>query len=160
MPKTIPCPFKIIVDTREQKPWKFEGLTKRVRGEDRPIEVETVRRKLESGDYSIEGMENQIAIERKSASDLISTVFHGRDRFVRELERLSQLKWAAVVVEGEWESTLQKCARETKANPVSLDSSIIAWQLRYSVHFVWRPQRWMAEKTAFKILDRYWRDNE
>lgn len=46
--------FTIIIDTREQQPWEFEHYS-------------TASRKLDTGDYSIEGLENLFTIERKKA---------------------------------------------------------------------------------------------
>ena len=45
----------VVVDTREQEPYTFEsGCT------------EVVRRALPAGDYSIEGHEDSVAVERKT----------------------------------------------------------------------------------------------
>ena len=44
--------LKIIIDTREQKPWEFPGHT-------------TAVQKLDTGDYSVEGLEDILCIERK-----------------------------------------------------------------------------------------------
>jgi ERCC4-type nuclease len=54
--------FTIIVDTREQKPWSFENYT-------------TAIRKLDTGDYSIEGLEHLLCIERKrSVSEIANKI--------------------------------------------------------------------------------------
>ena len=45
--------FNIIVDTREQKPWDFND------------NFNTTKAKLDTGDYSIEGLEHILCIERK-----------------------------------------------------------------------------------------------
>ena len=62
--RRIPKPV-VIVDTREQAPFEFAGLSNWIGG--------TVRRKLDVGDYSIVGMERVLRMERKSLTDLIST---------------------------------------------------------------------------------------
>jgi ERCC4-type nuclease len=82
------APLQIIVDTREQRPWTFENYN-----------VTVKRAGLRSGDYSLAGHEDQIALERKSLDDLVQSLSHGRDRFEREVERLSALSFAAVLVE-------------------------------------------------------------
>lgn len=46
--------FTIIVDTREQQPWTFDNYT-------------TASKKLDTGDYSIDGLQHVLAIERKRA---------------------------------------------------------------------------------------------
>jgi ERCC4-type nuclease len=71
-----------IIDSREQYPLTIKNET-------------TETRKLDCGDYSIEGPgmsfvpgnNPSISIERKSLSDLVGTLTSGRDRFTAELER-------------------------------------------------------------------------
>jgi hypothetical protein len=72
----------ITVDTREQKPIFFAG-----------IEVES--KKLEFGDYSIDGI---LAVERKSLNDFVSTLSSGFERFNREILRAVQSGGYIVVV--------------------------------------------------------------
>jgi DNA excision repair protein ERCC-4 len=67
---------RIIVDTREQATFSFTSF---------PCEVE--RGTPSTGDYSIACHETAAAIERKSLTDLIGCLTHGRDRFERELAR-------------------------------------------------------------------------
>lgn len=71
--KTLP---KLVIDTREQKPLSFGQLR-------------TIRKKLEFGDYSLQGFENRVAIERKSLQDLWGTVSQQGNwaRFDAELSR-------------------------------------------------------------------------
>lgn len=57
----------IITDKREQKPLFFQHLAS---------EPGT----LHSGDYSIRGLENDFAVERKSIADLCQSVTRGRER--------------------------------------------------------------------------------
>lgn len=80
--------MRVIIDTREQTPWTFEGQG-----------IVTVRRKLDTGDYSIEGLEHSVAIERKSLDDWTGSCIHDRARFYKELERLRAFRFRAVVVE-------------------------------------------------------------
>jgi len=80
--------MRIVVDTREQVPWTFEGQ-----------DVELVRAKLNAGDYSIDGLEHRIAIERKSMEDFVGTAMKSRTRFYRELELLRAYDFRCVIVE-------------------------------------------------------------
>lgn len=79
----------VVVDTREQEPYTFD-----------PERVVEIRGALRSGDYSLVGLEDRVAVERKSLDDFVSTVIRDRDRFRRELDRLRELDAACVVVEG------------------------------------------------------------
>ena len=85
--------YKIVVDSREQKPlWKKDTIVK----------------KLDVGDYSIEGHENKIAIERKSLSDLFGTLGGGNKRFKKELERAKPYNYFAIVIEGNYRDIRDK----------------------------------------------------
>jgi len=88
--------FRIVVDTREQEPYAFE--------------CPSVRRKLDAGDYSVDGLEIAVAVERKSLEDFTKTVIHERGRFEAELERLSRMEAACVVVEADLDGVLRGAA--------------------------------------------------
>ena len=79
--------MKIIVDTREKDPILF-------------TKHDFKKGTLKTGDYTIEGFEKEIAIERKGIGDACSTVLQGRDRFKREMERAKKFKFFAIVIEG------------------------------------------------------------
>lgn len=81
--------MRVIVDSREQKGWSFRGQPS----------VTLIKKKLETGDYSLEGYEDRVAIERKSLDDLIGTLTTGRQRFFAELERMRSYEVRTVVVE-------------------------------------------------------------
>ncbi len=81
-------PVTIVIDTREQEGYSFD-----------PRLAATVRRALPAGDYSVAGLENIVAVERKSLDDFVSTVIHSRARFRRELGKLAAYRAACVVVE-------------------------------------------------------------
>ena len=78
----------IIIDTREQEPYSFD-----------PRQAAAVRRTLPAGDYSVEGLEERVAVERKTLDDFVSTVIHNRARFRKELRKLAGYPAACVVVE-------------------------------------------------------------
>ena len=82
-------PVTVVVDTREQEGYTFD-----------PRLVFAVRRALPAGDYSIAGLETIVAVERKALDDFVSTVIHCRERFRKELRKLSGYRAACVVVEG------------------------------------------------------------
>ena len=80
-------PFTIIVDSREQTPFSFPAGLK--------IEVAT----LKTGDYSLKGLTDLCAIERKSLPDLIKCCTYDRDRFKAELHRLQSYQCRCVIIE-------------------------------------------------------------
>jgi len=82
----------VIIDTREQTPW---GLA--------PFGCTVKVRKLNAGDYALEGDEDNFTIERKSLQDFLGTVSTGWDRLQRELGRtLGFTQSMPIVVEGDF----------------------------------------------------------
>ena len=138
--------FTIIVDSREQLPFDFTKFG-----------VETVRAAMPSGDYEIVGMP-EVAVERKSGSDLygVMCVTTGRDRFQRELERLREFEFSAVVVENLEQDLLS--GMYGRMSPKSIKATLIAWQTRYPTQWVFCPTRAWAERTTYLLLERFWRD--
>lgn len=110
------------------------------------------------GDYSIEGYEELIQIERKSAEDLFSTLAHGRVNFEAEVKRLnSQCQYACIIAECDWTTVLHW--KGHGALPQSVVATRLAWEQRYPrVHWKFVPSRSIAEKLTFSMLDRFWRD--
>lgn len=139
--------FTIVVDTREQLPYSFGGKA--------PV----VFSALSAGDYSIQGLEHKIAIERKSKSDAFGTIGKGRDRFVAELERLSALDFAGVVIEASLGGLLRP-PKFSKMHPSSVVNSLIAWAIRYRVHIFFADNRMLAEALTFRVLEKYWKGKE
>jgi DNA excision repair protein ERCC-4 len=80
--------MKVLIDTREQAPWHFEGE-----------DIITTRIKLPAGDYSVHGHEHNLCVERKSLPDLVSTVVGDWQRFSRQLRRMAAMDVAVIVVE-------------------------------------------------------------
>lgn len=154
----IVSPFTVAVDTREQFPWGFTGLFDSRRR--RPILVQMRRQTLQTGDYSIVGLENEIAIERKSKEDAYQTFGRNRDRFERELERLAKMQFAAVVIEADWTDLLLDPPPLCKLQPLTVSRSIMAWSVRYGVHFFTIPTRVAAERAAWQILKSFWYQHE
>jgi DNA excision repair protein ERCC-4 len=110
----------LIVDTREKTPWDF--------GPD----IDTVRRKLDSGDYSVEGLEGRCVVERKSLSDFLGTLTTGRERFERELERLARMDRACIIVEAVYGTIIEGTYRST-VRPQAVVGSIASFHARFGI---------------------------
>jgi len=102
----------ILIDTREKLPFKFGDA------------VAFRRAGLQTGDYSILGLENEVAVERKSLDDLISSLSTGRERFQREIDRLVNFPTKAIVVEGSWDD-IHAGNYRSKMSPLAAYGSII-----------------------------------
>lgn len=160
-------PFEVLIDTREQAPWSFQGLTGDSRRKFRPLAVCTDRATLKTGDYSVKGFETDgICIERKSLADLFATLTAERNRFVRELERMQEFKVSAVIVEGDWGQIILGPRRADQSDEHSrvigktVFRSILAFQCRYRTQWLPMPTRSIAEQAAFRLMERFWWDRE
>ncbi|TXH18015.1 MAG: hypothetical protein E6R03_02915 [Hyphomicrobiaceae bacterium] len=164
--KPVFCPFTVIIDTREQAPYQFrtfkaDAKHKTPSGIVRdlfiPVEIAT----LKTADYSIKGFESEIAIERKSLTDLFGTLGSGRERFERELERLSEFQIAHVVIEASWETVLCKPPERAKLSPKSVFRSINAWEQEFpTIHWQFMGMKAIAEHKTFRILERFWNQKQ
>jgi hypothetical protein len=116
---------------------------------------------LPTGDYSLEGYESQIAVERKSLADLYGTISQGRDRFQRELERLDAMECAAVVIEAGWQHILSNPPDYSKLPPKIVFRSLIAWQQKFRrVHWWPVEGRRLAEVTTLRVMEYFWRSRQ
>lgn len=114
--KPRPEHFTAIIDTREQDPWELSPMR---------TEVGT----LPTGDYSLRGMENSIAIERKSLPDFLSCVGRNRERFEREVQRLLAYPTRALVIESTWYE-IETGNYKSEVHPRAATGSIIGWIAR------------------------------
>ncbi len=126
-----------IIDTREQTPWTLAPL-------------KTERGTLTTGDYSIKGLEREIAIERKSLGDLLGCIGQSRQRFEQEIERLQAYPVRAVIVECSWrefESGLWK----PRVTPASAMGSVLGWMAK-GIPFIFAGDPNAASTAAARIL--------
>lgn len=139
-------PLRIIQDSREQAPFRFEGF---------PAVVETGA--LEAGDYSLAGFERRVSIERKSLSDLIGCLSGDRARFERELARLRGFDACAVLIE-QPQPTLRLGHYRSAMDAGSAWQSCLAFMQRFNVPFIWCNSRQDAEQVTFDYLRHFHRD--
>lgn len=155
----IYCPFSCVVDTREQAPFHFLGMVDDQSG--KPIVVPLITgQHLDTGDYSIAGLEREITIERKSVSDFAGSITHERDRFEREMERMKVIVdaggYAAVVIEGDWQD-LFNYSQRSRVGAKSMSRTMASWSIRYGVHWWPMTDRRHAELWTFRLLQMYHR---
>ena len=111
----------IQVDNREKTPLVFQSLR-------------TETASLYTGDYSIKGLEG-FAIERKTISDLASSVSSGRERFAREMERLKGMNFARLLIIGSIQDIEQQQYR-AGIQPKAVLNTLSSWEIKYSVPVV------------------------
>jgi len=162
----VVCPFTVVVDSREQLPYEFSGMEGPA-GE--TVVVPTVIRGLPTGDYSIQGMIDRVAVERKSLDDLYGSVTWGRERFEAEIGRLNTKAWlppggfSAVVIEATWPEIMAPAEYRpgwiNQTEPRSVEGTIVAWSIRYPrVHWWACGDRRGAEQRTFSILRKFWEE--
>jgi ERCC4-type nuclease len=88
-------PFTIIKDTREKQGYTFAASRTKYH-----VCKGMVVRKLDTGDYSIEGLEDKVCVERKaSVVELANNVGVSRRRFDAEIERMKEFPHRFLVLE-------------------------------------------------------------
>jgi ERCC4-type nuclease len=128
----------IIVDTREQRGYDFP---------------DAIHRALPAGDYSLEGLEDSFAIERKSLADWVSTVVHNRRRFTAELRRLQAYAFAAVVIEASFADILNGDGYRSEIAPAALLGITVGiMQAYHPVHIVMAGDRPHAFAVVSELL--------
>jgi ERCC4-type nuclease len=108
----------IAIDSREQEPLKFTRL-------------KSVLGTLYSGDYSIRGLEDQFAVERKSLDDLANCCLSSnRERFEHELHRLRGYRFKRLLVIGTRED-IAAGHYHSRIAPKAVLATLGAFEVRY-----------------------------
>lgn len=142
-------PFTIIIDTREQTPWEFGLHT-------------TAHRKLDTGDYSIEGFESILAIERKKSVNEIATNIT-EPRFKDVLERMSHIPHRFMLFEFDLEDVYnypvgsnvpKKMWDKLKISSKYIMKCLSQIQIKYGIHIIYCGCSENAEKMAVSLMKR------
>lgn len=142
-----PSDITALIDTREQTPLDLSPL-------------KTERATLTTGDYSVRGLEQEIAIERKSMPDLLGVVGRDRARFDREVKRLLAYPTRALVIEGSWRE-IESGNWRSSIPPQTVLGSILGW-IAYGLPVIMAGNSTHAAKYVGHILflaaRRRWRE--
>ena len=138
----------LVVDTREQEPYGFAA-----------DEASVVRKALPAGDYSVVGLEDRVAVERKSLDDFVSTVIRARDRFMREVSKLAGYPHACVVVEGGLSDVLAHRYR-SGAHPAAVLGAAVSLSVDHGVPVFFCSNRPSARCFTLSFLRRARRNLE
>ena len=142
--------MKIVIDTREQRPFDFLA---------HGGEVEAERGTLSLGDYSLAGLEDRVAVERKSLADLVTCLGTERERFQRDLMRAAAMEAFAVVVEAAWQDLASGNYR-SRLHPAAATASVLAFMARYRIPFLFAGNRANAEAVTVGFLRQYLKGKE
>jgi ERCC4-type nuclease len=138
------APFVISVDQREKLPLHFPGFA-------------FTTKFLKTGDYSIVGYEDRIAVERKNYFDAWACVAEHRKRFERCMQRLAELDRAAVVIECSLAEFQVQPSYIQRVTPATAVGSYLSWMVQYRVPVVWVDNREFAARVVVRILASYFK---
>lgn len=133
--------MKIIVDTREQRPFFKRGV---------------IRKALCVGDYSTTILIDSFSIERKSLQDLYGTLIQSHPRFRRQIIRAEDRGINMVmVVEGTHDDFINKRfprGSDRKAKKETLRKIIATIRRRYELEIIFCKNVARAKKVTLKRL--------
>jgi ERCC4-type nuclease len=139
-------PYKIIRDTREKKGhgWYFRA-TAYCDGMD--------CKKLDTGDYSIEGYEDMIMIERKSIPDLWNSLMQGRERFYREMDRALKIPARYLIIEGTLKDVQKGMPkRYTRVRGETILANLISLEQKYGIHVIFTDKDHRIAQAHVRLL--------
>lgn len=88
--------------------------------------LQSATKRLDTGDYSVRGLERHVSVERKSLSDLLNSVGNNRETFDKEMMRILAYPVRALVVEATW-AEIEKGEWRSKVTPHSVLGSLLGW---------------------------------
>jgi ERCC4-type nuclease len=141
----IPKPT-VVIDSQEHMGYTFGRFTNWFSG--------TVRKRLRVGDYTILGMEREIAVERKTVPDLVNSIIQDRKDFIMRCERLATFRKKCLVIEG----TLREIKtpyEDSRAHPNAVLGSLIAAQERWNIPVHFLNDFILAEEFVASMLSKY-----
>ena len=151
----IPKPL-VLVDTREREPFALlANHPNWICGERRVA--------LKTGDYTVEGMESLLALERKSLTDLVSCTVVDRERFLACCERQSKFRWKAILVEASYEdikSGFEQFEIPSEVHPNAVCGTLDAIEAKFGIPIIYTSRhRELATERAASWLSKhftYW----
>jgi hypothetical protein len=119
----------------------------------------TEQRRLRDGDYSVEGLEQVVTIERKSPADAVSSVMPPlRATFLERCQRMARYERKAIVVEASYADmrSSYEAFTESQAHPNAVVGSYLAIQERWGipVHFIDNQE--LAEEFVAHLLTKFY----
>ena len=133
----------IIVDTRERTPLNvFHPL------------VCT----LKTGDYTLEGYEDQVCIERKAKGDLFKSLGKDYKRFKAELIRMQKFKYRCILIEVSKDS-VYKGIKFSKRNGISILRQLHTISVSYKIPIYFAKNRNETEDIIYILMDLFLNNN-
>tara|TARA_E500000331_G_C17232807_1_gene703418 strand:- start:1078 stop:1545 length:468 start_codon:yes stop_codon:yes gene_type:complete len=141
--------FNIIIDTREQQAWEFPRHS-------------TANKKLDTGDYSLGGLEDVLCIERKkSVSEIASNITE--KRFEDVLERMTKYKYTYMIFEFSLTDVLMYPQgseiprhkwKYIRISPNFILKKLSEYMVNYNIKIIFGDSPKNAEKIAMALMRR------
>jgi ERCC4-type nuclease len=145
--KTVKIPKPaVVIDSAEHMGYTFSEYRNWFSG--------TERKRLRVGDYTIQGMEKEVAIERKTLLDLVNSIIQKRQDFIEKCERMSKFRKKGFVIEASLER-LKMPYGESRAHPNAVLGSLIAVQERWNIPIYFLHNFSLAEEFVASMLSKY-----
>ena len=145
--------FVIVVDSQEAKyPYLFSGeLIIR-----KPLLVDGVR----TGDYSVQGFEKQITVERKTITDLYSSLSQRRTKFMEEMWKLQYFESKALVIEGTYDQVINPprtsyVKKYSKIHRNSVLGSLVKINMEFGITVIFAGNRRNGEEWTLHTLKMF-----
>jgi ERCC4-type nuclease len=139
--------FAIAYDTREQN----ENFPRAI-----ALSIPILVKKLDTGDLAPLGYESRCTLDRKQLGDFINCRTWERERFDRELERMSTMDFAAIMIEANHDDVLRRRYR-AKVDPNAILSSAMSITVKHGVHVHFCGDTWHAADLGVRLLRAFWR---
>ena len=141
--------FNIIIDTREHQAWEFPRHS-------------TANKKLDTGDYSLGGLEDVLCIERKkSVSEIASNITE--KRFEDVLERMTKYKYTYMIFEFSLTDVLMYPQgseiprhkwKYIRISPNFILKKLSEYMVNYNIKIIFGDSPKNAEKIAMALMRR------
>jgi len=141
----VPKPT-VVIDSQEHMGYRFERFSNWFAG--------TIHKRLPIGDYTILGMEDELAIERKTLPDLVKSIIQEREGFIEKWERLSAFRKKGLVIEGSL-SSLKTPYEDSQAHPNAVLGSLLAAQERWDIPVYFLDNLLLSEEFVAGMLSKY-----
>jgi ERCC4-type nuclease len=139
----------IVIDTRESDPlFHYGGRLKKG--------IPVIRKKLEYGDYALQGFTDGFVVERKKHGDLYGSLGKGRERFYRELDRMSTAERPYIMVEGT-ESDILQSFKYSRMHPNVIRQSIASIEMTRGIPFYYSGNSKQSELWLIDRMVKYYR---
>lgn len=128
----VPKPI-VIVDSREQHPFQFLPNHRNWIGGERRLALKT-------GDYSIEGMEELLSLERKNLADIVACTVTYRKRFLASCARLARFRWKAILIEATFEdikSGFEQFGIPSEVHPNAVTGTLDAIEAKFGIPIIY-----------------------